>query len=357
MKQIKLSMILMALIAVVASCKKSDKQVVTQNPPVNNDTTALYVLDQGFYGGNNAALTFYDFSIGRASTDTFQNKNAFKLGDTGTDFIIYGGKMYVVMNVSGYVAVVNPVTAQLIDTISFVVSSVNKEPENIVGYGGNVFVSSTDGTVAVIDTATHAITREITVGTNPAQMIIYGTNLYVSNTGAISGSYDSTLSVIDLTTFAESKIVVGINPGYIAADNSGNLYVACAGDYGATPASLVKVNTTSKAVVTTVTTSIQVIRFYNNLLYATPGYLSTAASVSVLSPTDLSVVTPSFITDATAITAAYGLDIDAATGDVYVDDATDFASPGQTVCFDKTGKKKFSLTTGITPCKTILIHK
>ena len=66
----------------------------------------------------------------------FKNVNGFGLGDTGSDFIIYGGKMYIVMNISGYVAVANSVTAKFIDTISFKNAGVNRGPENIVAAGG-----------------------------------------------------------------------------------------------------------------------------------------------------------------------------------------------------------------------------
>ena len=59
-------------------------------------------------------LTYYDFATGTQTTDFFRNVNGFGLGDTGSDFIIYGGKMYIVMNVSGYVAVANSVTAKFI---------------------------------------------------------------------------------------------------------------------------------------------------------------------------------------------------------------------------------------------------
>ena len=78
------------------------------------------------------------------------------------------------MNVSGYVAVADGVTAKFIDTIDFKNAGVNRGPENIVASGGNVFVSSTDGTVAVIDTSTLAVTKYITVGSNPAQMVVAG---------------------------------------------------------------------------------------------------------------------------------------------------------------------------------------
>ncbi|HLK27247.1 MAG TPA: DUF5074 domain-containing protein [Puia sp.] len=354
MKKIKLSLTVIALL-VIASCKKTDN--VTTTPP--KVTTGVYSLNQGNYGQNNTTLTYYDFGTKVSTTDYYKTTNSFGLGDTGSDFIIYGGKMYIVMNVSGNIAVTDALTARFIDTISFIKNSVNKGPENIVGYGSNVFVSSTDGTVSVIDTSTLAITKSITVGSNPAQMIVSGTNLYVSNTGAFNSNfiYDSTVSVINLSTLTETtKITVGTNPGSIAADNAGNIYVACTGDYSSIAPSLVKVNTGTNTITKSADTAVGIVRFYNNNLYVTGGYLGSA-NVRVLSTTDFSVVKGNFVSDGTAITTPYGLDIDDATGDVYVTDAKDYTSSGTVFCFDQNGTKKFSFSTNPTasPAKIVLI--
>jgi YVTN family beta-propeller protein len=301
-------------------------------------------------------LTYYDFASTTPTTDYFKNVNEFGLGDTGSDFIIYGGKVYIVMNVSGYVAVADAAGAKFKDTIDFKNAGVNRGPENIVGFGSSVFVSSTDGTVAVIDTTTLTINKFITVGSNPAQMAVSGNNLYVSNTGGFSPSYDSTVSVIDLTSLTETaKITVGINPGSIATDNSGNIYVACTGNYGSVVPKIVKVALSTNQVILSADTAAGTIRYYNNTLITTGGYLG-AANVGILNPVDFSAVRPSFVTDGTTIINPYGLDIDPATGDVYVGDAIDYISSGNVYCFDKTGKKKFSFSTspGISPIRTQL---
>src|SRR5580704_19798652 len=101
-------------------------------------------------------------------------------------------------------------------------------------------------------------------------MAISGTNLYVSNTGGFSAQFDSTLSVIDLNTLSEiTKITVGKNPGCIAADNSGNIYVACTGDYNIVLPSLVKVNTGTNSVLKSADTAVGTLRYFNNYLYVT----------------------------------------------------------------------------------------
>jgi len=355
MKQYKLSFFTIVLIIFVSSCKKNDV-----SPPVTPKvSTGIYTLNQGIYGANNTMLTYYDFASATPTTDYFKNVNGFGLGDTGSDFIIYGGKVYIVMNVSGYVAVADAASAKFKDTIDFKNAGVNRGPENIVGSGSNVFVSSTDGTVAVIDTSTLAIQKFITVGSNPAQMAVSGTNLYVSNTGGFSASYDSTVSIIDLTSLTETgKITVGINPGSIAADDTGNIFVACTGDYGTVVPKLVKVSLSTNKVIFSADSAIGTIRYYGNSLITTGGYLG-AANVGILSPSDFSAIRSSFITDGTAIENPYGLDIDSVTGDVYIGDAMDYVSSGTVYCFDKSGKKKFSFSTspGISPIKTQLIQQ
>jgi len=355
MKKNKLFLFAAALITFLFSCTKDHNPAPV--PPVV--TTGLFVLNQGFYGANNTMLTYYDFGTKTPTTDYFKNVNAFGLGDTGSDFIIYGGKVYIVMNVSGYVAVANSSTARFMDTIDFKNAGVNRGPENVVAAGNKVFVSSTDGTVAVIDTTTLTIQKFITVGSNPAQMAVSGNILYVSNTGGFSASFDSTVSIIDLNSLTETgKITVGTNPGSLATDNSGNLFVACTGDYRAIAPSLVKVSLTTDKVTKTVDSAVGTIRYFNNALYTTGGYFG-AANVGILNPDNLAAVRPSFIIDGTAIVNPYGIDIDPATGDVYVGDAKDYVSSGEVFCFDKNGNKKFSfsVTPGISPIRTQLIQQ
>ncbi len=356
MKKNNLYLLALAFSMFVPGCKKDEASPPPVPPKV---TTGVFVLNQGLYGANNTNLTYYDFNSAAPTTDFFKQVNGFGLGDTGSDFVSYGGKMYIVINNSGYVAVANSVTAKFVDTISFKNAGVNRGPENIVAGEGKVFVSSTDGTVAVIDTATLTITKFIKVGSNPAQMVIAGDKIYVSNTGGFSPSYDSTVSVIPLNSLIETgKITVGINPGSIATDNTGNIYVACTGNYGTVAPSLVKVDISTNKIVKSVDSAVGTVRYYNSALITTGGYLG-AAKVGILNPADLSAVRSAFITDGTAVQNPYGLDVDPATGDVYVGDAKDYVSSGQVYCFDKNGIKKFSFSVspGISPARTVFIQQ
>jgi YVTN family beta-propeller protein len=350
MKQIKFSLVAIALVVIVASCKKSD------NSPAPKITSGVFELCQGGYGLNNSSLTYFDFSTQHTTADYFADINGFGFGDTGDDAIIYGGKIYIVVTGSGYVRVANATTAISIDSISFINGGTNRSPQNIVAYQNKVYVSSFDGTVAVIDTTSLAIEKYITVGLNPAYMTISGTDLFVSNSGGITPGYDSTVSVIDLTSNTEvRKIKVGTNPGSLTTDNSGNLFVSCTGDYNTIGSTIVKVSIGSSAVTAISHDTAGLIRYYNNSLFVIGGYYGIP-KVRLLSTADLSVSQSNFVTDGTSLTYPYGLDIDEATGDVYVGDQETYPN-AKIYCFDKNGNKKFSFTAGAAfPIKTLLIQ-
>ncbi|HEY8896317.1 MAG TPA: DUF5074 domain-containing protein [Niastella sp.] len=346
MKKFRFLLPLVVMMAGMASCKKDD--VKTETPKV---TTGVYVLNEGILSRVMSTLTWYDLEISKATTDYFANVNGKDMGDTGNDLLLYGGKMYLIVNESSYVGVTDIRTAKTIKDIPFKNGGVSRKPRYAVAYKNMVLVSAWDNTVSVIDTATLEITKTITVGTNPEQMVIYGDKLYVANSGGLNTVKDSTISVVSLTSWTElQKIKVGVNPSCMAADSANNIYVGCMGNYGAIGPKLVKVSTITNTVVKSVDTAVGKIRYFDGYLYATGGWLGSP-NVRKLNLTDFSQVSANFVTDGTAIETAYALNIDVNTGNVWVGDAKDYNSSGEVFCFDKNGVKKrnFLVTPGLLP--------
>lgn len=347
MKQIRLLLPLVAIMAGMASCDKDDTTIAA--PKV---ATGVYVLNEGGFGNNNTTLTFYNFSTSTASTDFYAAVNGSKLGDTGNDLLLYGGKLYIVMNGSGFVEVLDALTGKNLKSISFLrTGNVNRQPRFIVTYNNKVLVSAYDNTVNVIDTASLAIEKEITVGANPEMMAVWGDKLYIANSGGYNPVFDSTISVVSLSSQSElQKIKVGVNPYSVVADSAGNIYVSCIGNYNNIGPKLVKVSTATNSVVKSTDTAVGKLRYFDGQLYATGGYLGVPY-VRALSTVDFSQKSANFVTDGTKITMPYGVNIDVNSGDVYITDAKDFNTSGEVFCFDKTGKKKFSfkVTPGLNP--------
>ncbi|PZR29962.1 MAG: hypothetical protein DI535_00205 [Citrobacter freundii] len=356
MKTSKLLLSASVLLFLASSCNKDDDPA----PETPKVTTGLYILNEGNFNQNNSSLSYYNIATKTTTTDFFQKANGYAFGDTGNDILLYGGKIYIVMNVTSTVEVADAFTAKSIKRLEFKQSNgANREPRYAVPFRNKVFVSSYDGTVAVIDTASLAIEKFITVGKNPDGMVISGDKLYVSNSGGLTAEFDSTLSVVDPVAMTElQKIKVGKNPGSITADNSGNLYVACGGNYFDINPSLVKVSTATNSVVKSADTTVGRIRFYDGLLYTTGGYFGSPY-VRTLNTTDFAQTRANFVTDGTTIKAPYGINFDPENGDVYITDSKGFLESGEVFCFDKNGKKKFnfSVAPGVGPNTVVLIRQ
>ena len=105
----------------------------------------------------------------------------------------------------------------------------SRQPRSIAFDKDKAYVCSFDGTVARIDTTSLEIEAIITAGRNPDDICVQNNKLYVSNSGSLDYSgpgVDNTVSVIDITTFKETKkIEVGPNPGKILPGLEDAVYV------------------------------------------------------------------------------------------------------------------------------------
>ena len=270
MKQLKLLAIgLMAALAFTA-CSDDDGPTFTTDPV--EQMSGAYVINQGnYYGGVDGTMDRLALTADSTYTQSvFSAANGQSLGSSPQGAVVYGSRIYVPMYAENLVWVMDKTTARIVASIQ------TNEPEAICAAEGYVFVSNNDGYVSRIDTLTLAVDSHEAVGPNPAQMCTTGGKVYVS----ISDGYNygngyadgCRVAEIDALTGKKVKdIAVGVNPGPIAADADGRVFVVCRGNYadiasavwaiqaGATegselaPASLIAVNGTTLYVINSVT--------------------------------------------------------------------------------------------------------
>ena len=105
------------------ACKKNDAAPPTPGPVVLAPAVGEYVLSEGVFSNNNTKLSYHDNTANTTVGDFFLQQNPTLipagLGDTGNDMIIYGSKIYVVVNNSSVVMVLNANNAIFIKKILF----------------------------------------------------------------------------------------------------------------------------------------------------------------------------------------------------------------------------------------------
>lgn len=202
--------------------------------------SGVYVFNQGNQSaGIGGALSFIDPSTASYRNDVFLLVNGRELGSMLQDGVVLGDNLYIAVNGSNTVEVVNKNTVQSVAQIP--TPSDLGGPRDVVTDGEYVYASMYGGYVVRIDPATNEIDNTVQVGPNPEEMAVLGNHLYVVNSDGMNWPpADCSVSKINLDDFTEvKKIEVGNNPNKIVAHAaSGKLFVACWGDFYNNPNSL-----------------------------------------------------------------------------------------------------------------------
>lgn len=218
------SLLAVAVLA-VSACKK-DSKFIPEEPVA--PVSGVYILNEGYFASDNSSLYYFDLKNEKMIEDYFLGKNpGKKLGDVANDMGIYGSKLYITVNRSQKVEVVDAETGVVVKTVNV------DEPRFLAFHGKHAFVSSYTNKVFVLDTASLAIVKEIEVGRTPEQLAVSGDRVFVANAGwqeALSpdgeGNYDNRLSVIDANRLEKIEdIEVADNIDRVFVDEQGAVYV------------------------------------------------------------------------------------------------------------------------------------
>ena len=356
----KTSLPILSMILLLNACKKVDDATVA--PVQLSPAKGLYILNEGT-GTNDSKLSLYDITTGTTTGNFFQQQNPTELiGKYANDAIVYGSNLFILVNGSGNVIIADAKSAILKKRIAFVTPATPaKNPRYAVAFKKYVYISASDNTVTIIDTASLSVAGSITVGANPEGMAIVGNSLYVANSGGYNNTPDSTVSVVDLNTNTEiKKIKVGTkNPQKIEANSMGDLYITGYGNFTNIPPSVSVISSATNTLKMELGASYPYafLRIFNDVAYFYNNY-GGGGTAKVYNTITNSVVRNDFVTDGTLVTTPYGLNIDEQNGDVYITDAINYTTAGKVTCFSSLGVKKFSLSVspGVNPNKIIFLR-
>ncbi|MEQ8577161.1 MAG: YncE family protein [Balneola sp.] len=235
------------LISLTTACDKSDSDSGTT-------LNGVFVLNEGNFGQANASITAYDPITGEVSQNQYENENGSPIGDILYSATAIGDRLYLVVNNSSKIEVVDKETLTKIATIRIANEASPRELVQVSAtkaYVTNLYGNS----ASVINLETNEETSTIAVGSNPEGIVVVGERAYVANSGFGNGN---TLSLINTATDeVTGTITVGDNPVSILKQDNDQLWVVCAGAYGDfsdpnddTPGMIYVLNGTTAEVVT-----------------------------------------------------------------------------------------------------------
>src|SRR5690554_6625207 len=104
----------------LVSCSKDNSLTPEEQP---DPVSGVYVLNEGDFQANNASLSYIDFLTNKVTVDIYGPANSsdpskpLALGAVGSDLGIYGSLLYVVLNESNKVEILNASSAKILKTI------------------------------------------------------------------------------------------------------------------------------------------------------------------------------------------------------------------------------------------------
>ncbi len=362
---------LLMLATVAAGCRhelpmiRSEIDYVTM-PTSPAEIEGFFLVNEGNMGSNKCTIDHFDARTGGYWRNIYPERNpdvVKELGDVGNDIAIHDRRLYVVVNCSNLVEVMDVYTAEHIGSVTI------PNCRYIVFEGDKAYVSSYAGPVQIdpearpgkvveIDTHSLTITREVVVGYQPEEMVISGGRLYVANSGGYRfPNYDRTVSVVDLESFeVVNTIDVAINLHRMELDRYGRLYVSSRGDYYGTGSDIYVIDLATETVVGSLGLAASEMCLDGDRLYTISTEWSytegrNEISYAVYDTAEQRIVSRNFITDGTdeQIVLPYGLAVNPETKEIYVCDATNYVTPGYLYCFTPEGELKWRVRTGDIP--------
>lgn len=345
----------------------SDYEVVDAAVDASAEPSGIYLVNEGNQGSNKARLDFLNFHNGFYIRDVFTEYNpevVKGLGDTGNDVQVYKGKVFVVVNGSHKVEIMDAYSMKRLAQVdvpncrfiafdgnhAYVTSYVAKDKESL---------KTQKGALYCIDLDTYKVTGQVTVGYQPEQLVIRDGKAYVANSGGYVAGYDDTVSVVDLKSMkVEYDIKVAINLGLMLVDAEGTIWVSSQGnfsDVSSTLNYLVKKGDKYE-LGGSVNVPVSSMALAGDKIYVigstyTPPAWALTTTYNIVNAKTRKLESGSFITDGTEsdIATAFTVTVNPGNGDIYVTDAKDYVSSGTLHCYTGSGKHKWSVRTGDIP--------
>ncbi|MBS4013738.1 MAG: hypothetical protein KGZ97_08260 [Bacteroidetes bacterium] len=333
----KINHIITAILIIISfSC---DKESQDNDFPEIIKGNGVFIINEGNYGWGNASLGYYDKIEGKYYHKIFEKANNRALGDVFQSISLINDELFLTINNSGKIEIVDPITIESISLIDGLNS-----PRRITKISPSkaLVTELYNNKISVINLDNYTITDEIQVSGWTEDIVVQNNFIFISNTGKDLVYVVDKENLIILDSIATYPM-----PGRMTIDRFGKLWVVCSGIPEENKSgALHSINTENYEILETV--EFAAVSFSNIAM-------NSAADCIYLVNNDIwkiDVSNPEF--PQTSFISAdgrqfYGIGIDSNNDDIYISDAIDYVQRGKIMIYNKEGNLISSFDAGIIP--------
>lgn len=302
----------------------------------------VFIINEGNFLGGNGSLSFYSYDSLKIYNNLFINANGRPLGDVPNAMAISGERIYIVVNNSGKVEVVDKNTMESVKTITGL-----KAPRNIAIISSTkAYVTSIySDSLAILDLSDNSVSGYINLRRSSEAISVIRNKAFVANW--VGGNE---VMVIDTDTdMLTDSVEVAPEPESMVIDRNNTLWVLCNGGWKREYfAELIAVNTSTNEIEK---------RLPFPSIQQSPSCLQIDGDGSALFFLESGVYR--IRTDASSIPAValipqteqyfYKLGINPVNGDILVTDAVDYQQKGHLLIYKSDGTPESDQLADIIP--------
>ena len=216
MKKYLLGFAVLAMgMSLMTACSSDDDDDAPVLKPVDVSNGMFIVGSGNTNKGIDGNVSYIDYSKGVTVANAFKAANGKSVGKTANYGVIYGSKMYIVVDKEATIWVCDKQTLKVLKQISttgLLGDKEGKSPRAALGYDGKLYFTcygtsedGSNGIVAAIDTITYAKQQTYAVGSYPDGLTLCGGYIFVANSD-YGMNVKPSISRIDLKSGAVSDI-------------------------------------------------------------------------------------------------------------------------------------------------------
>ncbi len=351
-KRLYIPSLLFMLILFGISCKKTLPPEIVEY----KKSKGVFICNEGNFTYGNASLSFYEPETETVSNNIFYNANNFPLGDVCMSATIKDSLIFLVINNSGKISVINTKTFKHEATVTGLTS-----PRYILMISNTkAYITDLyDKNITIINPETFQKTGSVFIGNGTEQIVRY------KNTAFVTGwSYNNKVYKIDIDTDKlVDSLTVTKQPNSIVLDKNNKLWVLSDGGFSGIPGgqeipALTKIDAETfniEKIINFPSTETSPSRLSLNgtrdTLYfingSWGGTADTEKGIFRMSVNSENLPTAAFIPQNEKL--FYGLGIDPVTSGIYVSDAKDYIQKGIIYYYKPEGTLQDSFKTDIIP--------